>query len=108
MCPLHDQSIVSPVFVGLRFFLGVWSLWGTPWFLTFRCFVLQSNSSHVIYQNTITDQNSSSGVITHRDQFYIGFSCAYSLYQETNSEVFRIRSRSGVGSRCCQLLGPRL
>lgn len=74
----------------------------------FRCFLLQKNSSYVVYKNFITGQNSSSDIITYKDQFYVGFSCAYSLYEETNSEVFRVRSRSGVGSRCSQPLSPRL
>ncbi|XP_037540118.1 alpha-tectorin-like [Nematolebias whitei] len=54
------------------------------------------NSSNVIYKNFITDQNSSNDIITYKDQFYIGFSCAYILYEQTNSKVFRIRSSSAI------------
>ncbi|KAK2863420.1 hypothetical protein Q5P01_002953 [Channa striata] len=57
--------------------------------------VVTTNNNQKIYKNTITNQNSSSDIITHNDQVYIHFSCV-----ETQPDVktmsFRIKDSSVI------------
>lgn len=51
---------------------------------------LQANDTHVVYMNSIKLQNSSSGVITHDNQFQINFSC-YNYQPDVQNIFFTIR-----------------
>ncbi|KAK2863431.1 hypothetical protein Q5P01_002964 [Channa striata] len=57
--------------------------------------VVTTNGSQLIYKNTITNQNSSSDIITRHDQVYVDFSCV-----KTQSVVksFRIKGSSVITS----------
>ncbi|KAL4008035.1 hypothetical protein ACER0C_001887 [Sarotherodon galilaeus] len=57
--------------------------------------VVTTNNSHIIYTNTITNQNSSSDVITRRDQVYIDFSCVH-IQPAIQTANFRIRDSSVI------------
>uniref|UniRef100_A0A3B4FGF7 ZP domain-containing protein n=1 Tax=Pundamilia nyererei TaxID=303518 RepID=A0A3B4FGF7_9CICH len=57
--------------------------------------VITSNNSHIIHKNTITNQKSSSGVITHQDQIYIDFSCVH-IQPDIETANFRIRDSSVI------------
>ncbi|XP_039465397.1 alpha-tectorin-like [Oreochromis aureus] len=54
-----------------------------------------TNNSHIIYKNTITNQKSSSDVITRQDQIYIDFSCVY-IQPDIETANFRIRDSSVI------------
>ncbi|MEQ2168325.1 hypothetical protein GOODEAATRI_013126, partial [Goodea atripinnis] len=58
-----------------------------------KCFILQSNNNQIIYQNTISNDNGFSNVITRRDQVFINFSC---IYLQEATKAFKIRSSSVI------------
>lgn len=53
-------------------------------------FILQSSNNQIIYQNTISNHNSSSSIITRKDQVFIDFSC---VYMKEAMKAFKVRSR---------------
>uniref|UniRef100_A0A3Q2DAL5 Alpha-tectorin-like n=1 Tax=Cyprinodon variegatus TaxID=28743 RepID=A0A3Q2DAL5_CYPVA len=57
---------------------------------------VMSSNNQIIYQNTISNHNSSSSIITRKDQVFIDFSC---VYMKEAMKAFKVRSRfstSGV------------
>ncbi|MEQ2196698.1 hypothetical protein XENOCAPTIV_009450, partial [Xenoophorus captivus] len=52
-----------------------------------------SNNNQIIYQNTISNDDGFSNVITRRDQVFINFSC---IYLQEATKAFKIRSSSVI------------
>ncbi|XP_047241748.1 alpha-tectorin-like [Girardinichthys multiradiatus] len=52
-----------------------------------------SNNNQIIYQNTISNDDGFSNVITRRDQVFIDFSC---IYLQEATKAFKIRSSSVI------------
>lgn len=76
-----------------------------------QCFILQSNNNQIIYQNTISNYNGSSNLITRRDQVFIDFSC---VYVQDAVKAFKITSRcvtaceTGDDGRCVRCRCPSM
>ncbi|XP_015257712.1 PREDICTED: alpha-tectorin-like [Cyprinodon variegatus] len=51
---------------------------------------VMSSNNQIIYQNTISNHNSSSSIITRKDQVFIDFSC---VYMKEAMKAFKVRSR---------------